>query len=141
MLGCAAKFPSVLLLPAGASLLPPIGVMTRRVIGPNGSALNNPKISSISVLPGDKGWRRLRDSCCNGLETLIIARRASIRSKLPVEPRIDYLFRNELMNIINMQRELVRLADLIDWSVLDRESGAQFVSTTGDRRFRRGVSG
>ena len=54
-----------------------------------------------------------------------------MRAKPPVEPRVDDLFRNELVNIINMRHELVRLAGVIDWSVFDREFGAQFVSTTG----------
>lgn len=54
-----------------------------------------------------------------------------MRSKPPVKPVDHDLFRKELVNIINMRHELVRLADLIDWSVFDRGSGAQFVSTTG----------
>ena len=54
-----------------------------------------------------------------------------MRAKPAVEPRVDDLFRNELVNIINMRHELVRLAEVIDWSVFDREFGAQFVSTTG----------
>jgi IS5 family transposase len=39
--------------------------------------------------------------------------------------------RKRPVNIINMRYEMVRLADSIDWSVFDREFGAQFVSTTG----------
>ena len=54
-----------------------------------------------------------------------------MRAKPPVEPRVEDLFRSELVNIINMRHELVRLAEVIDWSVFDREFGAQFVSTTG----------
>ena len=54
-----------------------------------------------------------------------------MRSKPPAKPVEDDLFRQELVNIINMRHELVRLAELIDWSVFDREFGAQFVSTTG----------
>jgi IS5 family transposase len=51
-----------------------------------------------------------------------------MRAKPPVEPRVDDLFRNELANIINMRHELVRLSEVIDWAVFDREFGAQFVS-------------
>lgn len=54
-----------------------------------------------------------------------------MKAKPPVEPRVDDLFRQELVNIIDMRHELVRLGELIDWSVFDREFGAQFVSTTG----------
>ena len=54
-----------------------------------------------------------------------------MRSKQPDKPVEDDLFRQELANIINRRHELVRLAELIDWSVFDREFGAQFVSTTG----------
>jgi len=41
------------------------------------------------------------------------------------------LFRLELVNLIDTRHELVRLAELIDWSVFEREFGGQFVSTTG----------
>ena len=41
------------------------------------------------------------------------------------------LFRLELVNILDQRHELVRLAELIDWSVFDQEFGAQFESTTG----------
>jgi IS5 family transposase len=41
------------------------------------------------------------------------------------------LFRLELINMIDRRHELVRLAELIDWPVFDREFGAQFASTTG----------
>jgi len=41
------------------------------------------------------------------------------------------LFRLELVKIIDSRHELARLGELIDWSVFDREFGAQFVSTTG----------
>ncbi|MCO5120700.1 MAG: IS5 family transposase [Burkholderiaceae bacterium] len=41
------------------------------------------------------------------------------------------LFRLELVNLIDARHELVRLAELIDWSVFEREFGGQFVSTTG----------
>lgn len=67
---------------------------------------------------------------CNGAETLRYAR-APMRAKPLVKPVEDDLFRQELVNIINMRHELVRLAELIDWLVFDREFGAQFVSTTG----------
>ena len=67
----------------------------------------------------------------NGLETLQFREAESMRAKPPVAPRVDDLFRQELLNIINTRHELVRLAALIDWSVFDREFGAQFVSTTG----------
>jgi IS5 family transposase len=68
---------------------------------------------------------------CTVAEILQIRERESMRAKLPAEPRVDDLFRQELVNIINMRHELVRLAGLIDWSVFEREFGAQFVSTTG----------
>ena len=68
---------------------------------------------------------------CNSLETLQFGESESMRAKPPVEPRVDDLFRQELVNIINTRHELVRLAALIDWTVFDREFGAQFVSTTG----------
>jgi hypothetical protein len=51
---------------------------------------------------------------CNGIENLQIARRAAMRAKPAVEPRVDDLFRNELLNIINMRHELVRLSEVID---------------------------
>lgn len=51
---------------------------------------------------------------CNGLETLQIARRVAMLAKPPVEPRVDDLFRNELVNIIKMRHALVRLAGVID---------------------------
>lgn len=54
-----------------------------------------------------------------------------MRSKPSPQPVADDLFRQELVNIINMRHELVRLAGLIDWSVFDREFGAQFASPTG----------
>jgi IS5 family transposase len=41
------------------------------------------------------------------------------------------LFRLEMINMIGRRHELVRLAELIDWSVFERKSGAQFASTTG----------
>lgn len=41
------------------------------------------------------------------------------------------LFRLELVNIIDARHELARLSELIDWSVFDREFGAQFVTTAG----------
>ena len=40
------------------------------------------------------------------------------------------LFRLELITVIDRRHELVRLAELIDWSLFDREFGAQFASTT-----------
>jgi IS5 family transposase len=54
-----------------------------------------------------------------------------MRAKPPIEPRFDDLFRRELVNIINMRHDLVRLSDVIDWAVFAREFGAQFVSTKG----------
>jgi IS5 family transposase len=54
-----------------------------------------------------------------------------MRSRPAPEPVEDDLFRQELINIINMRHELVRLAALIDWSVFDRQFGAQFESATG----------
>jgi transposase, IS5 family len=68
---------------------------------------------------------------CNTLETLRFRESDSMRAKPPVQPRVDDLFRQELVNIIDMRHELARLAGLIDWTVFDREFGAQFVSTTG----------
>lgn len=53
-----------------------------------------------------------------------------MRSKPPPQPVADDLFRQELVNIINMRHELVRLAGLIDWSVFDREFGALSSSGT-----------
>jgi len=50
--------------------------------------------------------------------------------KPPVASSHD-LFRLELVNLIDPRHELVRLAELIDWSVFEREFGAQFVSSTG----------
>jgi IS5 family transposase len=44
-----------------------------------------------------------------------------MRSRPAPEPVEDDLFRQELINIINMRHELVRLAALIDWSVFDRQ--------------------
>ncbi|MBN9403801.1 MAG: IS5 family transposase [Burkholderiales bacterium] len=41
------------------------------------------------------------------------------------------LFRLELINMVNRRHELVRLAELVDWSVFEREFGTQFASTTG----------
>ena len=36
-------------------------------------------------------------------------------------PRSDFdMFRSQLINIINMRHELVRLADKIDWSFFDK---------------------
>jgi IS5 family transposase len=54
-----------------------------------------------------------------------------MRSRPMPEPVEDDLFRQELVNIINIRHELVRLAALIDWSVFDRPFGAQFESATG----------
>jgi IS5 family transposase len=68
---------------------------------------------------------------CNSLETLQFRVSDSMRARPPVQPRVDDLFRQELVNIIDTRHELARLAGLIDWSVFDRQFGAQFVSTTG----------
>jgi hypothetical protein len=68
---------------------------------------------------------------CKSLEPPQIATSETVRSAPPVDPQIDKLSRDELVSIINMRRDLVRLADLIDWTVFDREFGAQFVSSTG----------
>lgn len=51
--------------------------------------------------------------------------------KAPPAATAHDLFRLELVNIIDARHELVRLEELIDWSVFEREVGAQFVSTTG----------
>lgn len=51
--------------------------------------------------------------------------------KPPSAPTDHDLFRLELVNIIDSRHELVRLSELIDWSVFDREFGAQFESATG----------
>lgn len=61
--------------------------------------------------------------CC-GLETLQIARDAAMKAKPPVEPRVDDLVRREWVNIIDLRHERVPLAELIDWSVFDRDFGA-----------------
>ncbi len=68
---------------------------------------------------------------CNRAESLQFDETDLMRSKQPDKPVEDDLFRQELANIINRRHELVRLAELINWSVFDREFGAQFVSTTG----------
>jgi hypothetical protein len=47
-----------------------------------------------------------------------------MRAKPPTPVVVEDLFRQELVNIINMRHELVRLAELIDWSVFDRQFGA-----------------
>ncbi len=47
---------------------------------------------------------------CNGSETMRCLRRAALRAKPPVEPRVEDLFRNELANIVNLRHELVRLS-------------------------------
>ena len=54
-----------------------------------------------------------------------------MRSKAPPAATDHDLFRLELMNLIDARHELVRLAALIEWSVFEREFGAQFASTTG----------
>ena len=51
--------------------------------------------------------------------------------KSPTAASDHDLFRLELTNMVDRRHELVRLAELIDWSVFDREFGAQFASTTG----------
>ncbi len=43
----------------------------------------------------------------------------------------DYLFRTELVNLIDQRHELFRLAELIDWQAFANEWSPQFVSTTG----------
>ena len=43
----------------------------------------------------------------------------------------DELFRNRLENIIDQRHELVRLAELIDWEVFDREWGELFSDKRG----------
>jgi len=53
-----------------------------------------------------------------------------VRSKPSKGAVVHDLFRQERVDIINVRHELVRLADVIDWLVFDREFGAQFVSTT-----------
>jgi IS5 family transposase len=54
-----------------------------------------------------------------------------MHARPPAPVVVEDLFRQELVNIINMRYELVRLAELIDWSVFERQFGAQFVSSTG----------
>jgi transposase, IS5 family len=41
------------------------------------------------------------------------------------------LFRTELVNLVDLRHELVRLAELIDWQAFADEWSPQFVSTTG----------
>ncbi len=48
-----------------------------------------------------------------------------MRAKPPVEPRVEDLFRSELVNIINMRHELVRLAEVVDRPIFEGEFGAQ----------------
>ncbi len=60
------------------------------------------------------GFRR------NSLETLQFRVSDSMRARPPVQPRVDDLFRQELVNIIDTRHELARLARLIDWSVSAR---------------------
>lgn len=54
-----------------------------------------------------------------------------MRAKPPAPLAVEDLFPQEPVNIINMRHELVRLAEMIDWSVFDRQFGAQCVSSTG----------
>lgn len=54
-----------------------------------------------------------------------------MRAKPSAPVVVEELFWQGLVNIINMRRELVRLAKLIDWPVFDRQFGGQFVSSTG----------
>jgi hypothetical protein len=61
-----------------------------------------------------------------------------MRAKPPVIPRVDDLFRQELVNIIDTRHELVKLARLFDWTVFDRQFGVHFVLTTVVRRCQRG---
>jgi transposase, IS5 family len=68
---------------------------------------------------------------CNSLETLQFRVNDSMRANPLVVPPVEDLFCQELVNIIDTRHELVRLAGLIDWTVFDRQFGAQFVSTTG----------
>ena len=50
----------------------------------------------------------------------------------PAKPTDDHdLFRTELVNLIDQRHELVRLAELIDWSAFAAEWSPQFVATTG----------
>jgi IS5 family transposase len=54
-----------------------------------------------------------------------------MRAKPPAPVVVEDLLPQELVNIINMRHELVRLAGLSDWSVFDPQFGSQFVSATG----------
>jgi hypothetical protein len=51
---------------------------------------------------------------CNGLEILQFGASESIRSKPTVQPVVDDLFRQELVNVINTRHKLVKLAALIE---------------------------
>jgi hypothetical protein len=54
-----------------------------------------------------------------------------MRAKPPVVLRVGDLFRQRLVNVIDAGQELVRFAEMIDWTVFDGRFGAYFVSTTG----------
>ena len=47
------------------------------------------------------------------------------------QPHSKDLFQQELVELIDMQRTLVKLAALIDWSVFEREWSGFFPSTLG----------
>ena len=50
----------------------------------------------------------------------------------PVDASTDHdLFRTELVNLIDLRHELVRLGELIDWQAFADEWRPQFISTTG----------
>ena len=50
----------------------------------------------------------------------------------PADERSEHdLFRTELVNLVDPRHELVRLADLIDWSAFEAAWSPQFESTTG----------
>lgn len=49
-----------------------------------------------------------------------------MRAKPSAPVVVQDLFRHALVGIIDLRYELVRLAELNEWSVFDREFGAQF---------------
>ncbi len=49
----------------------------------------------------------------------------------PVAPHSGALFQQTLLEMVNVEYPLVKLADVIDWEEIERTFGAHFVSRTG----------
>jgi IS5 family transposase len=49
----------------------------------------------------------------------------------PIVPESGELFRQTLVEMINLQHPLVKLADIIDWDEINRTFSAHFVSHRG----------